>query len=25
MRWLKTHELPWDWDDQQQFFGGFDA
>ena len=25
MRWLKTHELPWDWDDQQEFFGEFDA
>ena len=25
MRWLKTHELPWDWDDQQEFFGRFDA
>ena len=25
MRWLKTNELPWDWDDQQEFFGGFDA
>ena len=25
MRWLKTHELPRDWADQQQFFGGFDA
>ena len=25
MRWLKTNELPWDWDDQQEFFGEFDA
>ena len=25
MRWLKTHELPWDWGDQQEFFGKFDA
>ena len=25
MRWLKTNELPWDWDDQQEFFGKFDA
>ena len=25
MRWLKTNELPWDWDDQQEFFGRFDA
>ena len=25
MRWLKTNELPGDWDDQQEFFGGFDA
>ena len=24
MRWLKTNELPWDWDDQQEFFGEFD-
>ena len=25
IRWLKTNELPWDWNDQQEFFGGFDA
>ena len=25
MRWLKTNELPWDWGDQQEFFGKFDA
>ena len=25
MRWLKTNELPWDWDVQQEFFGKFDA
>ena len=25
MRWLKTHELPWEWDEQQEFFGRFDA
>ena len=25
MRWLKTNELPWDWDDQQEFFGKFDT
>ena len=25
MRWLKTNELPWDWDDQQKLFSGFDA
>lgn len=25
MHWLKTNELPWDWDDQQEFFGEFDA
>ena len=25
MRWLKTHELPWEWDEQQAFFGSFDA
>ena len=25
MRWLKTNELPWDWDDQQALFGSFDA
>lgn len=25
IRWLKTNELPWDWDDQQEFFGRFDA
>ncbi|MBP8277642.1 MAG: site-specific recombinase resolvase [Propionivibrio sp.] len=25
MCWLKTNELPWDWDDQQEFFGKFDA
>ena len=24
MRWLKTNELPWDWDDQHEFFGKFD-
>ena len=24
MRWLKTNELPWDWDVQQEFFGEFD-
>ena len=25
MRWLKTHELPWEWDEQQALFGSFDA
>ena len=25
MRWLKTNELPWDWDDQRALFGAFDA
>ena len=25
MRWLKTNELPWDWDDQRAIFGAFDA
>ena len=25
MRWLKTNELPWDWDDQVQLLGQFDA
>ncbi|MBS3958370.1 MAG: site-specific recombinase resolvase [Xanthomonadaceae bacterium] len=25
MRWLKTHELPWEWGEQQEFFGRFDA
>ena len=25
MPWLKTHELPWDWNDQQEFFGKYDA
>ena len=25
MRWLKTNELPWDWDEQHDFFGKFDA
>ena len=25
MRWLKTNELPWDWDEQRDFFGEFDA
>jgi len=25
IRWLKTNELLWDWDDQQEFFGGFDG
>ena len=25
MRWLKTNELPWDWNDQQEFFGKYDA
>ena len=24
MRWLKTNELPWDWDEQHDFFGKFD-
>ena len=24
MRWLKTHELPWEWDEQQALFGSFD-
>ncbi len=25
MRWLKTHELPWEWDEQQALVGSFDA
>ena len=25
MRWLKTNELPWDWDDQYELCGKFDA
>ena len=25
MRWLKTNELPCDWDEQHNFFGKFDA
>ena len=25
MRWLKTNELPWEWDEQQALFGSFDA
>ncbi|WP_292976970.1 hypothetical protein [Nitrosomonas sp.] len=25
IRWLKTNELLWDWDDQQEFFGRFDG
>lgn len=25
MRWLKTSELPWDWETQQVLFGKFDA
>ncbi|MBN8440096.1 MAG: site-specific recombinase resolvase [Thauera sp.] len=25
MRWLKTNELPWDWGDQQEFFGSLDG
>ena len=25
MRGLKTNELPWDWDEQRDFFGEFDA
>ncbi len=25
MRWLKTNELPWDWDEQRDFFGEFDV
>lgn len=25
IRWLKTNELPWHWDDQHALFGGFDA
>ena len=25
MRWLKTNELPCDWDEQHDFFGKFDA
>jgi len=23
--WLKNHELPWSWDEQEVLFGGFDA
>mgnify|MGYP000936598078 CR=1 FL=1 len=23
--WLKNHELPWAWDEQEVLFGGFDA
>ena len=25
MRWLKTNELPWDWNAQRELFGRFDA
>ena len=25
IRWLKTHEFPWDWETQMEFFRGFDA